>query len=1139
MKKKRDACSGKLPGLQKMMFVMRLCIFILLISFVSVSAKTLAQNERLSLDKHNASVVEVLNEISQKTSMQLLYNDNELKGLQVSVSLQNATLQETLDKVFSGLPLSYSIMDNVIVVSPKTRVATQTVETKVVTGVVKDKNGNVLPGATIQIKGTTVGVISDNEGKFKLEVAQMENMVLLVSFIGYKPATVTPEDDKPLVVVLEEEVQSMDEVVVVGYGTVKKKDLTGAISRVDEKILEESPATQIGHMLQGQVSGLQILNGSGAPGEPVQLQLRGVSSISGSISPLIVVDEIPMPSDYNLTDLNPSDIKSIDVLKGASSSAIYGSRAASGVIIITTKRGEMNTKPVINYKYSYGTQQLATDVNTLSAAEFKLLLVEAARNTAWEKGYNDIRDYEFYQTITKPDYFGKADTRWMNLLMNSASTQNHEVSMRGGAQSIQYYASLGYTDEEGLLKNSGYERYNVSLNLDSDINQYIKTGLSIRANISERQQSPITLADAVTSRSDLPAYNEDGSLYLHSYQYYGYTYYVKNPLLELTESSNKTKAWGLQIVGNLEVRILPELRLKAIYSWHRNNSEQDVYASSRTQQGSGYWSGQKGFGTNTVNNSWHKEFEGRLSYSKVFGDHVVDAVISGSIVRNKMHYRTWGMKDFSDDYVQNGIWQGVNYNKNYSGGDEKGAVLVSWIGRVNYKFMNRYLLTASIRRDGSSRFSPNYRYGNFPSVAIGWILSEENFFSNVSWLPFLKLRASFGKTGNDSVGEYGWRTLYTTTSYQDKPGLVPAQIGNDRLKWESTEQYDVGLDFAFIENQRITGTLGFYKKNTSGVLYPLKLTLGSGLTSTTVNLADMENKGIEFDIKAKIIDTKYFSWDFGFNIAKNVNKVTGLDREFVSNLGNNFLGNTVLQEGKTMGLFYGYKTDGIFQTWEEVNYYESLNEEHPYQTSQSFYKTSPGDIKTLDLNGDGYVHRVVNSEDQTILGSSIPDFTGGFNTRFSYRGLTLSIHGTFSYGNLKSWDAESHQFEFSSSMPSNLLDIALKRWTPENPTNKYPKIKVDPEAPYFSDFYLHDASFLKIQNIALNYKLPKHLIEKTKILENAEVFAAINNVYTFTKYPGPNPESFNSTDRIAGAAVDYSAYPGVRTYNFGVRIQLK
>lgn len=490
MKKKRDACSGKLPGLQKMMFVMRLCIFFLLISFVSVSAKTLAQNERLSLDKHNASVVEVLNEISQKTSMQLLYNDNELQGLQVSVSLQNATLQETLDKVFSGLPLSYSIMDNVIVVSPKTRIATQTVETKVVTGVVKDKKGNVLPGATIQIKGTTVGVISDNEGKFKLEVAQMENMVLLVSFIGYKPATVTPKDNKPLVVVLEEEAQRMDEVVVTGYFTKSKSTYTGSAVTVQAEELKKINPTNIFKALQAYEPSLQIVENNEAGSNPnvvPEILIRGKSSFEGrSNNPLFIMDgyEVSMQKVF---DFDVERIKQITILKDASATAIYGSRAANGVIVIETKMPEKG-RLTVSYALN-ATVQIPdlTDYDLLDAKE--KLEFERLAGVYIDKG-GDIKKQreldKLYEARHKEVLRG-VNTYWLSKPLRTAFLHNHSLYLGGGNENSRYGVNLNYGSNPGVMKGSKRDRLGLSFTWNYSISDKIRIGnmLSVDQNTSE------------------------------------------------------------------------------------------------------------------------------------------------------------------------------------------------------------------------------------------------------------------------------------------------------------------------------------------------------------------------------------------------------------------------------------------------------------------------------------------------------------------------------------------------------------------------------------------------------------------------------------------------------------------------------
>lgn len=389
-----------------------------------------------------------------------------------------------------------------------------------------------------------------------------------------------------------------------------------------------------------------------------------------------------------------------------------------------------------------------------------------------------------------------------------------------------------------------------------------------------------------------------------------------------------------------------------------------------------------------------------------------------------------------------------------------------------------------------------------------------------------------------SIGEYGWRAMFRSSEYLDKPAFIPKQIGNDDLKWESTEQYNLALDFGLLKRSRVTGTLGIYLKKSTDVLYPFTPAPSLGITANaTVNLASIENKGIEFNMNARVLDGKNLRLELGFNISKNVSKITNLDREFRSSLTTSTLSNTVIQEGKTLGLFYGYKTDGIFQTQEEVDRCEALNADYPYQGVSKYDKTSPGDIKFVDLSGDGRVNFAYQSdEDKTVLGSSVPDFSGGVSLRASWKGFSLSVQGSFSYGNMKSWDGEGKQFNMSWSTPSNLLDIALKRWTPENPTSKYPKMKIENKlSSYFSDFYLHDASYFKIQNLNLNYSVPSKIVEKTGFVKSLDVSFSVNNVYTFTSYPGPNPESFSS-NRIAGAAVDNSVYPMTRTFNVGARI---
>lgn len=1099
--------------------------------------------KKIKMEVQGAPLEEVLKELQVQSGYYILFNKQEVQGVKkVSLKVDMVSVEDALERCLRNTPLQYIIEDRTILISLKKKEdEPEKKEGMIIRGVVKDAKGGVLPGVTIVIKGTKVGTATGIDGEFSMNIVRQDTATLIFSFVGMKTREVKWTGQSKLNVVLEDQVSEIDEVVVIGYGTSTKKDLTGSVASFDTRVIEESTATNVAAMMQGQVSGLSILAGSGAPGSSARLEIRGVPSLSGATSPLIVVDNVPMTSDFDVNELNPDDIQRIDVLKGASSAAIYGSRAAAGVIMITTKAGRRNQKPVVHYSFDYSITGLVSDIHTLTTDEFKMLVLEAAANSAKAAGYDDVTKYPTYKTFTDPDYWGNADTPWMDYIMRDGSKQQHKVSIRGGGETVGYNASLGYTDEQGQVKGTEYKRYTYDVGFNTDINPWIRAMVKVSGTIADRTSNNAGLSIAAQARPDLEPYNEDGSYYIHSYTWYGRTYYVGNPIAEMEENKNRSESHNTRLTGNLEFKILPELTLMTQYTYQSRKGEGYGYASSQTEEGSFNWSGQKGLGVKRHSKGSSTELEIRLSYMKNFsGNHRLSAVLAGNYNDEDSESYSLAMSDFADDYVQNAIWQGTNpYQYGMLKGNASGSKLLSFVGRIEYKFKDRYLFTGTLRLDGSSKFAPDYRWGTFPSFAAAWILSEENFMKDIDSISFLKLRAGWGKSGNGFVGEYGWRTLYSTTDYQGRPAMVPSQIGNDELKWEATEQYDLGLDFGFLKDQRIRGSLGFYLKKTEGLLYPFTMALSTGMTSTTVNFANIENKGIEFDLSAAIIQNKNWDWSFGFNIGKNINKITGLDAKYVSSPGSTSLGNTVIQEGKSLGLIYGYQTDGVFRSQEEVDYYESLNEDYMYQEKYSYRKTIPGDLKFVDQDGDGRVNRDYgNLDDKVVLGCSRPDFEGGFNTRLRWKGLTLSVQGTFSYGAKKAWLSEANQFTFSSVGTVNVLDVALKRWTPENPTSNYPCVRIDFLNTDFTDFSVHDASYLKVQNINLEYKLPESIVRKTKILGNVSVFVSANNVCTFTSYPGPSPESYSS-NTIQGAAIDTEAYPRTRTFNFGLKVTVK
>lgn len=1098
-----------------------------------MSSSFAAHSQNITLNVKHQSLDKVLRTIEEKSSYKVLFNVKQVTPYRdITLDVKEMKLEDVLAKCLENTNLKYIIQANTIVITltDKKDVSQGGIEVK---GRVLDKSGLALLGATVLIKNTTTGVTADMDGRFQIAVPKLGD-TLVFRFVGYKTKEIV-SSDKELVVVLEEEVSELNEVVAIGYGTAQKKDLTGSVFHIDEQLIQESAASDIGQIIQGQVPGMYILAGSGAPGEAVQIQIRGISSIKGNVNPLIVLDGVPMPDNFNIGELNPKDVKSLDVLTDASSAAIYGSRASAGVIIIQTRRGDVVGKPRVSYGYNRGFAQLTSSINTLSPEEFKLLLFEAVRNSAIENNYERIESYPGYMAIMTPGFFGEANTEWMKLMMRKASKQSHNVSISGGSPEARYYLSFGYNNDVGMLPNTKDEKYNLSLNLDARPYNFLRTSISLKGNFGDNDVNNQSLMNAATARPDLPAFNEDGSYYIHQYDYNNQTTYLRNPLVELL-NENTRKSKGLYGSVSAEANVLRGLSLRAMFSYDYTEDNGRNYSPSTTYEGSGGYTGQKGRLIESKTTNQKKEFESTLSYATKIKEHSLDLVAGLTYTRRSRESSDIGFNDFPDDKIQTGLWQGANFS--YKNGSAGAAVMFSYFLRANYNYGGRYYFTGSVRRDASSSFARNNRYGTFPALALAWNIAGENFMKEVSWITLLKIRASWGLTGLASVGDYGWRAMFKSTEYMDKPAFVPKQLGNDNLKWESTSQYNLALDFGLLKRSRITGTLSYYLKNSTDVLYPFTPAPSVGITTNaTVNLASIENKGIEFNVNARVLDGKGVRLEVGFNISKNTSKITDLDREFRSSLTTSSLSNTVIQEGKTLGLFYGYKTDGIFQTQEEVDRCEALNADYPYQGVTKYDKTSPGDIKFVDLSGDGRVNFDPQSnEDKTVLGSSVPDFSGGVSLRASWKGLSLSVQGSYSYGNKKSWDGEAKQFNMSWSAPSNLLDIALKRWTPEHPSSKYPKMKIENKlSSYFSDFYLHDASYFKIQNLNLNYSVPSKLLEKTKVIRSLDISFSVNNVYTFTSYPGPNPESFSS-NRISGAAIDNSVYPSTRTFNIGARV---
>ncbi len=1138
---------------RKTLLSMRFVIVLLTIGLSQGQANSYAQ--RITISEKNAPLEKVIKTIRIQSGYDILGDASLIKEANpININVKNATVEEALNACFAGSNIRYSIDNKIVALrlekSSSPRVSAAQTDKITVTGKVVDEKGQALSGASIHVKGGGQSVQTERDGTFRLAAVD-RNAVLTISYVSYKAVELKAKEQLGNITLLLDD-STLDEVSVTvsaGYGTIKRRDVTDAVTSLNPKTLEASTAISIGNIIQGQLPGVQVITGSSSPGAPVRIRIRGDASLGNGVDPLVVVDGVPMPSDFDLNDINPNDIQALDVLKGASATAIYGSRASAGVLEIRTKRGTAYTKPQISYSYNLGVKALEKKVKSLNADQFKDLFEEGLINYI-AGGYNVRGGDEAVKAFTSPtsgvniyerylpdDKFGSANTDWVDLMIGRATSQTHHLSLRGGDKRSQYSFSYGKNKDDGMLVGSNFDRNTLNMNYDQNFSDYVKVGFSLMGTTDETNGT-VSIGTATGMRPDIPVYNEDGSYHIFSYDFNGTRYYLDNPLILANDVTKRRTGKVLNISPYAEFKFLKDFKFTTRYNYYYNQGAGKEYYPRTTQVGKNY-SNATGVLQDNHNSGLNTTFTNYLSYLKTVGEHDITAVLGTEFNTSKNEYVNERYMNFADDKIQNAVWQAAKYQS--ASGDVTETAAIGYYGRLNYKFKDRYLLTSSFRVDGSSRFAPANRYGFFPAVSAAYIISDEPFFETIkNTVDLLKFRASAGKTGNDRVGAYSWLPKYQSgVSYMDLPGVRPTDLGNDNLKWESTSEYNVGLDFGFMANSRIRGSIDIYKKNINNMLIGIPMAPSTGVVSVYQNFGNMSNKGVELGLSGVVVQRDNFTWELGANISKNSNKLTklGVDRASATS-GATWLTHYVIEEGQPMGLVYGYKTDGFFQSWEEVDRYEALNSERRYQET-NFY-SMPGDIKFVDVSGDGYISSGTGKdddihEDRRVIGKTQPSFYGGFNSSLQYKGLRLDITGTFQKGGVKYWKYGENQLQMSYISPNNVDALALERWTPENRNAKYPLMRHSYYTNKINDFWLYDASFLKIQEINLSYYIPKEILQKTKIISGLNVFASVSNVITFTKYPGYNVESFSSNP-LEGSMMDNSAYPNERTFKVGARI---
>jgi len=1138
MKKNGSGVSPHTPYLFIKCLLMMKFTVLLIIAFSLQSFANGYGQENINLNLEKVTLKKVFKAIEQQGACRFVYKDEILPREQrISIAVENASLEEVMNKVLRNTELSYKRLSSSLVVITTGITGTSAVP---VTGKITNELGEPLPGVNIVEKGTNNGTTTNADGSFVLNVASLD-ATLVITYIGFVPQELALASRSEVSVKLVAEDKKLEEVVVIGYGTQKRRNVTGAITSVKASDLENAPIMRVEQALQGRVSGLTIAAASGQPGSSSTIRVRGTTSINdGANNVLYVVDGIVVDNggiDY----LNQNDIESIEVLKDAASAAIYGARSAAGVILITTKKGKAGAVSV-NYNGYYGVQEPASKLKLLNATEYATLSNEAALAAGGSVLYPD------------PSALGKG-TDWQEAIFNnSARIQNHDISISAGSEKSTYYFSLGYFDQEGIVGSdiSNYKRYNARLNSSHKVAKWLTIGNNIGysyirskgiGNTNGEFGGPLASAinlDPITSIVETdpsvvnaPPYSTQPVVRDANGNPYGISKLVgqemTNPLAYI-KAHEGNYGWSHNLVGNIFVEVEPIKGLKFRTNlgakqafWGNTSFSPIVYLNASTQ---------------TTNNSFYREnnrgfnwtFENTVSYNKNFGYHNLTvmagtgAYVDNNSVGNGVTYYNLPVNSFKEASMNFATvaadilaWGNESYKHKIS----------SIYGRVIYDYNDKYLFTGLIRRDGSSRFGANKKYGYFPSGSIGWVVSREDFFPTNNVVSFLKIRGSYGITGNDAIGDF--RYISTVGGGRNYPfgydnyliGYSPNAPANPDLQWEQTSQLNIGFEATLFRNFSVT--FDWYKKKTSEILMSVTIPAYVGLGNPVGNVGGMQNSGVELELGYN----KKFG-DLNLSVKGNVsyvkNRVTylGADKEFLEGSGwqASAYNLTRAQVGHPTFSFYGFETMGIFQNQAEVNNYRDKDGNIIQPNAK------PGDFKWADLNGDGKI----GSEDRTFIGDPTPTWSYGFTINASYKQFDLVLFGQGVTGNeifnaLRRLDVAN----------ANWTTAALGRWTGEGSTNTFPRLTTDDANGNFknpSTFYLSDGAYFRIKNLQIGYTLPNSIAQKAG-LKRVRIYLGSGNLLTLTKYTGFDPE-------IGGGSygIDRGVYPQARSYMVGLNLGL-
>ena len=997
-------------------------------------------------------------------------------------------------------------------------------QSKTLSGKVVSAENTPIAGASVTLRGAgkNAAVAANANGEFAISVPSNKTFRLEISAVGFETLLVSSDTvaGSSLTITLKEIAKGLNEVVVVGYGTSRKKDLTGSVASVPLANNDKTPVFGTGQMLEGTVSGVQVTQTNAQPGASFTVRIRGTNSISSSSDPLYVVDGY---AGADINAITPTDIASIEVLKDASATAIYGSRGANGVVLITTKKGTAG-RNTVNFDAYTGVQHVAKELKMMDATQFATYLnqVTAVLTPTMKLPF----------TQAQIDGMGKG-TNWQDALFRTAPVSNANVSLGGGNNDSRYFLSANYFKQDGILLNSGYKRGTLRFNLDDKVSEKIRVGFNSQVAYAIQDSANVntsggasggTLLDALRISPTVPIYDSTGAFTFQNGPN-GYVTVLGNPIAAAVLNTQKVATTRLFANAFVEYEIIKGLKLRSSLGGQLYNYRADIFRPTTTYLGNST----NGYAAVNTSNNYDWLNENTLSYDKQFGIHALNVVAGWTY----QEFKNKSANATEQTLYTNGLGTdnlSVGAGLNTASGTTKN-VLASGLGRINYRLLDKYLFTFTMRADGSSRFGANNKWGYFPSGAIAWRMSDEKFIQKIDAISDMKLRLSYGKTGNQEIGSYNSLSQYNSNTYYLNGvrvvGFSPNNIGNPSLSWESTATYDAGLDLGLLKN-RIVFSGDYYNKKTSNLLYNVTLPSTSGFTTVLQNIGSVRNQGFEFSVTTVNIDSRKLHWTTSLNFSRNINKILSLgavNYQFTGNVSSSVYpggqNSSILQVGQPLGSFYGYVFQGIWQT--------------PDQIAKSGTKQAvkPGDPMYRDSNGDS----VLNASDKAIIGHALPKFTYGFTSNLTYGpfNLFVLVQGVYGSNILNENKVEAENGTVSDN---KLAYVATRSWTPNSGINNLPAITSTYRRGLgVTSDLIESGSYCRIKTITLSYDLP--LPRLAKMFKSASVYITGQNLITITHYSGYDPEvnSYpNTSGNYTSLNVDYNPYPNIRTYLAGLKL---